>query len=486
MIFLDQSALPIALPSIQRDLHLSNVGLQWTMNAYILALAVLMILGGKLGDKLGHRKIFLCGMLLFIFSSLLCAVAPTGLWLILSRALQGVGGALMMPSSAPLLRAAVPENEMGKMVGLYVAIASFFLMLGPSLGGFLTAYLSWRWIFWINFPIAFAAVFIILFIIPKHIEAPSPEKGFDWKGFISLSVGIICLVVFFMQANVLGWTSPVMVSCLILGILALGVFIRVVQKHPTPFIDFSLFKDRCLTQCILIISAIQVTYMSIIFWAIFLQQALLLSPQKTGIYLLSAQVPVLFFSTVAGKTLDRFGPRLPITLGTAALTLSSLWIAVFCWQNNFLWLLPAFLCFGIGSPFVAIGTMSTAISTAPPEKRGIVSGLISGGRQIGGAIGLALLAAIALNLTDHSLLQWLHTAQGTLGHLPLEQLHALRTGTPLPTQLHLNARESAAVHTATMHAYTLGFSCMMYLAAFFSFIALCMARKLPNQSNIKS
>ncbi len=147
MIFVDQSALPIALPSIQRELHFSPDALAWVINAYLLALAVFIILGGKLGDKFGHRNLFLIGMLVFIISSILCAMTPVPGWLIVARALQGLGGALMMPSSSPLFRTTVTANEFGKMAGLYVAIASVFLIIGPSLGGFLTTYLSWRWIF---------------------------------------------------------------------------------------------------------------------------------------------------------------------------------------------------------------------------------------------------------------------------------------------------------------------------------------------------
>ncbi len=482
MIFLDQSALPIALPSIQRDLGLSHTLLPWTINAYILTLAVLIILGGKLGDKLGHRKIFLSGMILFITSSILCAISPTGEWLIASRALQGVGGALMVPSASPLFRDIVGPNEFGKMIGLYVSIASLFLIFGPTLGGFLTTYLSWRWIFWVNFPVALAAILITLLRIPADVKHTLQEKEFDWIGFFSLSFLVIAIVFAFMQADTLGWASPTIVGCFLVSVIALIVFIKTERHHSTPFVDFSLFKNACISRCILIISLVQVSYMSFMFWAIFLQNTLLLSSLQTGVYLLAAQVPVLFFSSLAGRMLDRFGPRLPVSLGTALLMISSLWAAIFCWQHHFSWVFPALLLLGIGSPLVSIGVMSTTVSSAPTEKRGVVSGVTSAARQISGAIGLSLLVALSIHMTNHAMLAWLKNSTGALAQLHVDQLNALLSGTALPQTLHLTATETAAAHTAAINAYTLGFSSIMCVVALFSFIGFLLARKLPNSS----
>jgi EmrB/QacA subfamily drug resistance transporter len=480
MVFLDQSALPIALPTIQRELGLSAALLQWVVNAYLLALAVFIILGGKLGDRLGHRKIFSTGVIIFISSSILCALAPTGLWLVVSRVLQGVGGALMIPSSSPLFRTIVPANEFGKMVGLYVSIASIFLILGPTLGGFFSAYLNWRWIFWINFPVALISILITIFVIPKDVPHEKPEKFFDWLGFVTLSLSLICLVFALMQGATLGWTSTSIVSCFIVGFLALLIFVRCQLQHPTPFVDFALFKDVCISRCILTISVMQIVYISIIFWAMFMQYALHLPPQKAGIYLLSAQVPVLFFSTIAGKMLDRFGPRLPVSLGAGLIGIACLWIAIFSWQLQFKWLFPAFVLFGAASPLVSIGIMSTAISQAPAEKRGVVSGVLGAARQVGGSLGLAVLVALIMNITDRHILAWLQTNGSDFPGLHSEQLHALLVGTPLPASLHLSAAQITVAHTAIINAYTWGFSCIMFFVTLMAFCGVWVARKLPS------
>lgn len=480
MIFLDQSALPVALPSIGRDLHLPSDSLQWTINAYMLALAMLIILGGKLGDKFGHRGAFLWGMTLFILSSILCGLAPTGAWLITARFLQGMGGALMMPSASPLFRTIVGLDEFGKMIGLYVAIASIFLIIGPTLGGFFTAYLSWRWIFWINFPVALIAIIITLFAIPNDAKHVTREKSFDWQGFIALSFFLVSLIFALMQGHVFGWSSGVILSCFFVSFIALVIFIKTELHHATPFVDFKIFQNACISQGVLVIALIQVAYMGIIFWAMFLQYTLSFSPQKTGIFLLSAQVPVLFTSAIAGKMLDRYGPRLPVCAGTIMITISSLWMAVFAWEHTFSWLFPALVLFGIGSPLVSIGVMSNTISSAPEEKRGVVSGIISAARQVGGSIGLALLAALTINVTKHVTQQWLQSASGVLAQLNADQIDQVLVGIPLPMHLHLTAAQIEVVRIAAIHAYTSAFSCAMLLVAFFSFLGFGVARKLPN------
>lgn len=480
MIFLDQSALPIALPSIQRELDLSPGSLQWVINAYLLVLAVLIILGGKLGDKLGHRRVFLCGMIIFITASLLCAQAPTGAWLIASRAMQGIGGAFMTPLAGPLLRNLVSTTEFNKMIGLYVSIASLFLILGPTLGGFFTAYLSWRWIFWINLPVALIAIFITIFIVPKDIKkAAGQEANFDWQGFVALSLCLICLVFALMEVHILGWGSTVILGCFMASLVAFIIFVRTEQHHLTPFVDLKIFKNSSISYCVLIITLIQIAYMGTIFWAMFLQYALSLSPQKTGICLLSSQIPVLFFSSVAGKMLNRFGPRLPVSIGTALICASSFWMAIFCWQQDFWWLFPALVVFGIGSPMVSISIMTTVVSVAPIEKRGVISGVISAARQVGGSLAVAVLAAVIIHATIYDTLQWLGGVSGVLSKLHPDQISALLIGTPLPVSLHLTTTQVETVKMAAVHAYTLGFSYAMLLVALLSLIGFFMAKKLP-------
>jgi len=481
MVFLDHSAVPVALPSIQRELGLTTDLLQWVMNAYVLALAVLIILGGKLGDKFGHRRIFLYGMIIFIISSVLCAAAPGGMWLIASRVLQGVGGALMIPTVSPLMRATMGNAEFNKMVGFYVSIASVFLVLGPTLGGFLTTYLSWRWIFWINFPIALMAILITIYIIPEDVMSKIREKGFDWLGFFTLSLSLICLVFALMQGETLGWGSVTILGCLGISLLALAIFISIQRHHPAPFVDLSLFKNGCISRCVIVIGLIQIAYMSIIFWAMFLQYAFMLSAVQAGFFLLAAQVPVIFSSPLAGKMLNHYGPRKPVALGALLIAISTAWIGVVAGENSSWWLLPALIIFGIGSPMVSIGVMSTVISVAPEEKRGVTTGVVSAARQIGGAVGLAILAALVLSISMGDMYQWLQSTTGALAQLTVHQLNELLNGTPLPASLNLTVEEIVTANDIAVNAYTHGFSYAMFFVALVSFFGFFIAVKLPNQ-----
>jgi EmrB/QacA subfamily drug resistance transporter len=481
MIFADQSALPVALPSIQRELHLTPVALQWVLNSYLLALAVFIILGGKLGDKLGHRKIFLTGMIVFIVSSIGCALSPNGTVLIISRALQGVGGALMMPSSSPLFRSVVGPHEFGKMAGLYVSFASVFLMLGPTLGGFLTAYLSWRWIFWINFPLAFVAILITIFIIHKDDPAHHGfEKGFDWLGFAVLTVFLCTLVFALMQGNELGWSSPWILGCFAIAAITIVWFIRLEQRHAVPFVDLKLFHNDSLSRCVWIITLLQMAYMTIVFWPLYLQYALLLPPQQVGILLLSAQVPMFFMAPVGGRLLDKFGPRLPVRCGAFLMLIGCVWLAMVAPMLNTFWLLPGLIIFGLGSPMLTISIMSTVVSVVDVEKRGIASGLVSAGRQVGSSISLAIVTVAMVGINHQYLTHWLSNASGALRHISLPQLDALLTNTAMPSPLALSAEQQQLAHQATIAAYSVGFSAIMLLAGIALLLIFLGAKKLPN------
>lgn len=483
MIFADQSALPVALPSIQRELHLAPVAMQWVLNSYLLTLAVFIVLGGKLGDKLGHRKIFLTGMIIFILSSLGCALSPNGTFLIISRALQGLGGALMMPSSSPLFRSVVGPHEFGKMAGLYVAFASIFLMIGPTLGGFLTAYLSWRWIFWINFPLALVAIWITVFITPKDDPAVHGlEKSFDWLGFAMLSVFLCALVFALMQGGSLGWSSPLILSLFCIAFVAIVLFIRFEGRQAVPFIDLKLFHNVCFSHCVWIITLLQVAYMTIIFWALYLQYALLLPPQKVGVLLLAAQLPMFFMAPIGGRLLDKFGPRLPVRCGTFLMLIGSVWLAAFASALDFYWLLPGLVVFGLGSPMVTISVMSTVVSVVSIEKRGIASGIVSAGRQVGSSISLALVTVLMVAINHQYLSHWVNSASGVLHQLTLPQLDALLTNTAISNPLALSAEQQQVAHQATIAAYSAGFSAIMLFAALALLVAFFCAKRLPNQN----
>lgn len=227
VVFLDQTAISVVLPPIQKDLNMSNVMLQWVINAYLLSLAAIVIFGGKLGDVFGHKCIFLIGITIFVLSSILCAASPTSLWIIVSRTIQGIGGAFMIPVTGVMIAHAFSEGERGKAIGLYIAAASVFLSLGPLLSGLLVHYFSWRWVFWINIPISLISIFLTIIAVPATENRRESSKPLDWLGFITFSIFISALVIALMEGVHLGWDSIVIISLLIIaGIFAI-VFILV-------------------------------------------------------------------------------------------------------------------------------------------------------------------------------------------------------------------------------------------------------------------
>src|SRR5260221_5776395 len=181
MIFLDQSVLPVALPTIQRELGAGSIALEWTVNAYILATAVFVLAAGKVGDWIGHKKAFIFGVLLFAFASLLCGMSLNVMFLIASRILQGIGAALIFPSSTVLLMALFPQKERGKATGINVSVSSLFLIIGPLIGGYFSQIVSWGWIFWINIPLALLAIILVAVLIPI---SPKGEGKIDLLGFL--------------------------------------------------------------------------------------------------------------------------------------------------------------------------------------------------------------------------------------------------------------------------------------------------------------
>lgn len=473
MIFVDMSALPIALPRIQTDLNTTPSVLRWIINAYLLSLAVLIILGGKLGDKVGHRKVFVSGAALFIFSSVLCAMANSSQWMIMGRILQGVGGAMMMPSASPLFRSVVEPEEIGKMAGIYVSFASIFLILGPTLGGFLTEYLSWHWIFWLNFPLGIVAISIVMIAVPK--DTPLKKFApFDWIGFWLLTICLIALVYALMEAPNFGWSSPLILSCFSLSVITAIIFLRIEKKQQHPFLELNLFKNKYFTYSICILLLMQCIFMSAVFWAIFFQEILNLSAANAGLFMLAAQAPIFVSSHIAGRMFDRFGPRLPTLVGGTLITVSGLWITLFCWKANIWWLLPGLMLFGIGSPFINLTNISSVVSAVPAEQRGMASGISSAVRQVGGAIGLAVLGAFVTQMNLYYLES--STVQSHLSTLTALNLnHVLSHST-----MHLSEYLHDPIVFATVKkAYILSFSVMMGVVSLFGMIILILANKLP-------
>ena len=385
LMFMDQTILPVALPAIQSELGATDTELQWCVNAYILAIAMFLLVSGKLGDRIGLRKTFSFGMAGFVLSSMLCGMSQSIAWLIWMRALQGVSAALMMPPQQAIMRYVFPASSLGRGIGCTVSIGSIFLMIAPVIGGYLTDVLSWRWIFWINAPIGVVGLWIVLTYWPS----PKPIKNpIDLYGFLSFATGIGLLTLFFMQVTEWGWTSTISFSCLGLALVFLFLLILRERKALHPFLDLALFKRPLFAAINLSISTAQTFLMVSVFWLIYFQDILHYTSFEAGLLSFVSGFPLLFVSPLAGLLSDRFGPKLPLALGYLLLLYTSFFLA-FVPLPSLAGLLIALFTFGMGMPMLFTPSFATAMTSIPSNKSGIAMGTIITIRMVAASIGLA-------------------------------------------------------------------------------------------------
>ena len=390
MSFLDQSVLPVALPTIQRELGASLSELIWAVNAYLLATAVLVLVCGKASDWIGHRRAFCLGMILFGAASLFCASSLNSLSLIFSRVIQGLGAAFIIPSSNALLMELFPQHERGKATGINVSFGSIFLILGPLLGGYLTEHYSWRWIFLINIPLSVVGILLTLFFIPK---SPRVLGRMDFRSFSYFFVGITLLVILLMEGRQWGWTSHITLILSLLCILTLSLFVIRERRTRHPYLDLSLFKSSLFKAVNLSIFSIQFVLMITLFWAIYFQEILDWSPINAGFVIFLCSVPILFIAPLIGYLMDRFGPKWPIVAGFCSLIASLIWIS-FTLESHFLILLVGLFAFGMGVSLILTPSYATAMGAIPLSKAGISFGTIQTLRSLSSALGVAIIGSL--------------------------------------------------------------------------------------------
>ncbi len=481
LVFIDQTALAVALPAIQRELNLTNSLTQWVINAYLLALSAIILFGGKIGDRLGHKRAFLFGVSVFVVSSVLCALAESGWWLITMRAIQGIGGAFMMPSTNALVTNAFPDKERGKALGIYVALAAIFLALGPLLGGFLTQMFSWRAVFWINFPIALISIFLAISSVPAWQR--SEKLNIDWLGFFISILFISGFVLGFMEGPNWGWTSVSIISLFLFSIASLCAFIAWENKISHPLVELDLFKNLTFSILFSVLLIIQAVGIVFVFWAIFLQNVLHYTPLTAGVLLLPAMLPIIIMAPVGGYLRDKYGPRIPMCTGSLLIVLSLIWIGIFSHHQSYAILFPGLLGFGVGMPLMLSGIMVTVMNMVKAEQRGIASAIMNCSRQFGTSIGLAVLAGLLGSLNKWQLGAFLAHSTAPFSSLKEYQIDGLLVQSQRAMQAvsHFSAENLQILKTAATKAYTSAFSITMFVAAFFALITLMLIFKIPRK-----
>ena len=394
VILLDETVVGVALPTIQVDLGLTEVESHWVVNTYMLVLAGLAAAAGKLGDIVGHRVLTTVGLLIFGLASLACGFAESGAWLIVARGIQGVGAAIIFPASLAMVTIAFPEAQRGLALGMYGAIGTTFLALGPMVGGLLTDLASWRWIFWINPPIV---VVVALIVLAAWRDQPiaATAKRLDKTGLILLVGGLSMVVFAVMEGPDRGWAAPPILLLLFTGIVLLAAFAFVERRKPEPLIEVNLFTDRSFTACNLVIFSAQYSKMAVyVFGAMYLQDVLKMTPLMAGVALLPAVAPQMFMAPLAGRAADRFGARWPSLLGLVAMGAGLVLIAVAVSSQSYALMFPGLLAWGFSPAFLFSPPRRAVMSAVPPNKQGQAGGISMSAQLLGGTIGMAVCSTL--------------------------------------------------------------------------------------------
>jgi EmrB/QacA subfamily drug resistance transporter len=395
MVSLDIQVVATALPVIRLQLHASLAALEWTVNAYTLSFAVLLLTGAALGERLGRRRMLAAGVGLFTAASAACALAPDAAALVAARAIQGAGAALMLPLALALLSAAFPPQRRAWALGIFSSVTGIAVLAGPVVGGAVTQGLAWPWIFWLNVPIGLVMIPLIL----ARIRTEGTERArasLDPTGLLLATGGALGIVWALIRADGLGWTSPEIVAALAAGIVLAAAFVAWELRAADPMVPLRLFRSRPIAAgnaaafCVFAVLLAMVFFM-----AQFLETGLGYGPLGAGLRLLPGWATLTVIAPFTGALISRLGER-PLVAGGLAVVAGALtWIALIARTGLPYWELVApLLVAGCGASVAIPATMSAVMTSVPPAAIGQASGVLNTLRQLGGVFGVAICAAV--------------------------------------------------------------------------------------------
>src|SRR5947208_684889 len=404
MVVLDTAIVNIALPSIQRGLHFTPTGLEWVVNGYALAFGGLLLLGGRAGDLFGRRRMFIVGILVFTFGSLAGGCATSSSWLIAARVVQGVGGAIVVPTALSLVTVTFPEGaQRNRALGVYSAVTGAGGALGLLLGGLITNYFSWQWVLFINVPIGI----VLALAAPRVLAASEGRPGrLDLPGAIAVTAGITLLVYGLNKAAGSGWTNALTLGPIAGALVLLVAFIVIELRSAQPLMPLRIFANRDRSGSYAVWFAIGATLSGFLFFLTqFMQNILGYSPLKAGLAFLPITVGIVLGAQLASRFIARLGARTPMAIGSLAGALGLFGLSRISDHSGYLTGLlgPALvLSFGLGLIFVS--TTIVAVTGVGPRESGLSSALVNVAQQLGGSMGLAVLGTIAATVTRNDLL----------------------------------------------------------------------------------
>ncbi len=394
MIMLDNTVVNVALPSIAKDLHISIAELEWIVTGYALVFAALLITGGKLADMLGRRKIFTIGLAIFSLASLACGLAPNAGFLIGARGVQGVGAALMSPATLSIITATFPPKQRGQAIGIWAGVSALALAIGPLVGGLIVDNIGWNWIFFVNVPIGVLGIVVSQLVI-KESRDTSHEQSIDLPGLLTSGLALFALSYGLIEGNRHGWASGEILGLFAAAAVLLTAFVVLETRQRLPMLDLSLFKIPSFVGANTVALLVSLGMFGVFFFiSLYVQNILGYSPTKAGAVFLPMTVLIIVIAPIAGKLSDRFGGRWLMGGGMTLLGISLLFYQRAGVHTGFWTLLPSMLLGGVGMAMTMSPMTSVAMGSVPIDKAGVGSGVLNSFRQIGGALGIAVMGAI--------------------------------------------------------------------------------------------
>ncbi len=389
MVAIDGSVVAVANPYIGRDLHASLADLQWITNSYLLALAVSLILGGKLGDHFGRRRVFLAAVSGFTAASLAIGLVGSTDAVIVLRAVQGAFGALLLPNTLALLRAAYPAEALNRAVGTWVSASAVATAAGPIVGGLFVEHISWQSVFFINVPVGIATVGLGLLVLSESRQGR--RRRFDIPGVVTLALGLLAVVYALVNAQAWGWGSARTLGLIALGAVVLAGFVVIEHVTADPLVPLGIFRDRSVSLSTVIVLLDFFALFGVLFFiGLYLQSVHGYSPAGAGVRLLPLTVTFAFSGNIGARLTERFGPWVPITGGLLATSVALFSLATLQVDSSYLHLWPPFALIGLGIGLVVTAATDAIVGNVPVDEAGVASGIQVTAIQLGGVLGTAV------------------------------------------------------------------------------------------------
>jgi EmrB/QacA subfamily drug resistance transporter len=391
--FLDSTVVNVALPTIAEDLHADLADLQWVLDAYLVTLTALLLLGGALGDKYGRRRVFMIGVTAFAAASALCGIAPTTGTLIAARAFQGVGAALLVPGSLALLSATIRQEDRARAIGAWSGLVGVASAAGPFVGGWLVDAVSWRWAFFVNLPLS-AVVLFAARKVPESVDPHAP-RHLDWRGATVVALGLASLTAGLIEAGG-EWSAPTL-AAVIAGVFLLAGFVAIERRCSAPMLPLELFRSRQFTGANLVTLAVYAGLGGVFFFVVVnLQASLGYSALESGAALTPATAVMLLLSARFGALSQKTGPRLPMTIGPAIAAVGLAFLGqVEAGDRYVTAVLPGVLLFGLGMSLTVAPLTAAVLGAVEEGHLGIASATNNAIARLGGLLAVAIIPSVA-------------------------------------------------------------------------------------------